>query len=98
LWRLQSSEDLQANLVRLPAGASVGQNVESDNDVLLLVLAGSGEVHVADERHPVAPHQVMLLAKGTVRGLRADETEPLVYLTVHRRKRGLSIGPRPAGA
>ncbi|WP_308407810.1 hypothetical protein [Streptomyces sp. RKAG337] len=43
LWRLtQGNRQLDANLVRLPAGTSVASHVESELDVLLVVVEGDG--------------------------------------------------------
>ncbi|MGW2841471.1 hypothetical protein ACWCWD_27190 [Streptomyces sp. NPDC001493] len=45
LWRLaEQGRELDANLVRLPPDAEVGEHQEDTLDVLLVVLAGSGTI------------------------------------------------------
>ncbi|MFE2291328.1 hypothetical protein [Streptomyces sp. NPDC059452] len=45
LWHLaEQGRELDANLVRLPAGAEVGEHQEDVLDVLLVVLAGGGRI------------------------------------------------------
>lgn len=98
LWRLaQRNRQLDANLVRLPAGASVAGHVESALDVLLLVVEGDGQLdNGAGERpQPLEPGVVAWLPKSAHRALVAGP-RGLAYLTVHRRRPGLSIGGRTA--
>ncbi|MFE7138170.1 hypothetical protein ACFVAG_10510 [Streptomyces sp. NPDC057644] len=98
LWHLaEPGRELDANLVRLPPGAEVGEHQEDVLDVLLVVLEGAGSVRAGDG-------QVLDLAAGTVLWLprtsrRALAAGPngLTYLTVHRRRPGLAIKP-PSGA
>lgn len=92
LWRLaESGRQLDANLVRLPPGASVGEHVENDLDVLLLVVDGGGEIEDgAGGRRTLAPKAVLWLPRTSRRSLRAGP-EGLVYLTVHRRRPGMTV-------
>ncbi|HZG03679.1 MAG TPA: hypothetical protein VE546_08910 [Streptomyces sp.] len=95
LWRLtERDRQLDANLVRLPPGASVGEHVENDLDVLLLVVDGGGEIEDgAGGRQALAPKAVVWLPRTSRRALRAGP-EGLVYLTVHRRRPGLAVRGR----
>ncbi|HEX5565888.1 MAG TPA: hypothetical protein VFY14_02925 [Streptomyces sp.] len=98
LWRLaERDRQLDANMVRLPPGAVVGEHVENDLDVLLVVVGGGGEiVDGAGRRQTLAPQAVVWLPRSSRRGLRAGP-EGLVYLTVHRRRPGMGIkGPASA--
>ncbi|GAA2446577.1 hypothetical protein [Streptomyces macrosporus] len=92
LWRLaESGRQLDANLVRLPPGASVGEHVENDLDVLLLVVDGGGEIEDgAGGRTALAPKALVWLPRTSRRALRAGP-EGLVYLTVHRRRPGMTV-------
>ncbi|MFI7286906.1 hypothetical protein ACIBRY_09675 [Streptomyces anulatus] len=98
LWHLaEQGRELDANLVRLPAGAEVGEHQEDVLDVLLVVLEGRGSVTA--EGGPVlelGPSAVLWLPRTSRRALVAGP-DGLVYLTVHRRRPGLAIKP-PAGA
>nr|WP_155074169.1 hypothetical protein [Streptomyces taklimakanensis] len=99
LWRLaESGRQLDANLVRLAPGAVVGEHAENELDVLLLVVAGGGELEDATgARRALAPQALVWLPRTSRRSLRAGPAG-LVYLTVHRRRPGMSIrDPEAAG-
>lgn len=92
LWSLAvRSRQLDANVIRLPAGARVAAHVEPDLDVLLCVVEGSGSLTTPAGEQRLTRGAVAWLAHGAERALAADG-EGLVYLTVHRRRPGLSIG------
>lgn len=99
LWKMaESGRQLDANVVHLPAGRSVGVHAEPDLDVLLLVVAGSGTLTGADGPHALTSGLLMWLPRGCSRGLAADEGG-LSYLTVHQRRPGMQIrraDPAPA--
>ncbi|WP_443076606.1 hypothetical protein [Streptomyces sp. TRM 70361] len=96
LWRLaESGRQLDANLVRLPPGAAVGEHAENDLDVLLLVVGGGGELEDgAGGRQTLTPQLLVWLPRASRRSLRAGP-DGLVYLTVHRRRPGMTIGAGP---
>ena len=91
LWRLsEPARQLDANLIRLPAGADVGEHQENDLDVMLLVVAGSGALLDVERELPLGVGSLAWLPRGARRGLRAGP-DGLVYLTVHRRRPGLAV-------
>ncbi|NWF29323.1 cupin domain-containing protein [Streptomyces sp. PKU-EA00015] len=97
VWRLDpAARQLDANVIRVLPGDSVARHVEPDLDVLLCVLAGSGELTVGDEAQRLGPGCVAWLPHGTERALAAGP-DGLVYVTAHRRRPGLSIRPAEAG-
>lgn len=91
-WTLAGSADLNANLAHLDPGHAVGAHVNDAVDVLVVVLVGDGEVAVDHEVHPVHAHVVVHVPRGAHRTIRAGGSG-LTYLTVHRRRGGLAIGP-----
>ncbi|NSC20220.1 hypothetical protein FM076_02925 [Streptomyces albus subsp. chlorinus] len=96
LWRLaEPGRQLDANLVRIPPGGRIDTHVEPDVDVLLLVVAGDGSVVTAEEAQPLTPGTLLWLPHGTARALTVGEGG-MSYLTVHRRRPGMRIRPRPA--
>ncbi|MEU1471561.1 hypothetical protein ABZ434_25490 [Streptomyces sp. NPDC005761] len=100
LWQLdKQGRELDANLVRLPAGAEVGEHQEDVLDVLLVVLEGDGRLTPGDGGEPLAltPTTVTWLPRTSRRSLTAGP-DGLAYLTVHRRRPGLAIGSAPASA
>ncbi|GAA3379550.1 hypothetical protein GCM10020367_63560 [Streptomyces sannanensis] len=91
LWRLTGTgRQLDANLVRLPPAGSVADHVESDLDVLITGMAGHGTLRRDDTDHVLFPGTVHFLPRGTARGVQAGP-QGVVYLTVHRRRPGLTI-------
>ncbi|WP_369383742.1 hypothetical protein [Streptomyces sp. cg36] len=95
LWRLaEEGRQLDANLVRLPAGTGVPEHVENALDVLLIVVEGEGHLGDGTERQPLAPGSVAWLPKAARRALHAGP-HGLAYLSVHQRRPGLRIGPAP---
>ncbi|WP_069171315.1 hypothetical protein [Streptomyces griseus] len=101
LWRLaEEGRELDANVVRLPPGAGVGEHQEDVLDVLLVVLGGSGSLRTGGDTLQLVPTTVTWLPRTARRALEAGP-EGLTYLTVHRRRPGLAISPAagpPAGA
>jgi quercetin dioxygenase-like cupin family protein len=91
LWRL-NGEDLQANLVWLGQGDRIEPHRNVEVDVLVVVVAGRGELTLNDQVHQLAPMVLAHLPKGTVRSVVAVDG-PLAYLSVHRRRPpGLQLG------
>ncbi|MEU4348064.1 hypothetical protein [Streptomyces sp. NPDC023838] len=98
LWRLaERGRQLDANLVRLSAGAAVAEHVESELDVLLVVVDGDGLLDNGVERRALEPGAVAWLPRTARRGLLAGPNG-LVYLSVHQRRPGLRIGFRTVDA
>jgi quercetin dioxygenase-like cupin family protein len=93
-WRLDG-EDLQANLVRLGRGDRIQPHRNDELEVLVVVVAGRGELTLDGQVHQLAPLVIAYLPKGTVRAIEAVDG-PLAYLSVHcRRPARLQLG-RPA--
>ncbi|GAA3478323.1 hypothetical protein [Streptomyces yanii] len=96
LWQLaENGRELDANLVRLPPGAEVGEHQEDVLDVLLVVIAGSGRVAAGGDVLNLAPSTVVWLPRTSRRALAAG-ADGLACLTVHRRRPGLTIKPSVA--
>ncbi|MFI0897487.1 cupin domain-containing protein [Streptomyces sp. NPDC020983] len=97
LWKLsEPGRQLDANVVRLGPGARVAPHVEPDLDVLVLVLGGSGELAGGEAPQALGEGSLAWLPHGSHRSLSAG-SEGLTYLTVHRRRPGMTIGRRPPG-
>ncbi|WP_405693041.1 hypothetical protein [Streptomyces sp. NBC_01185] len=94
LWHLaEQGRELDANVVRLPPGAEVGEHQEDVLDVLLVVLAGGGRLRTGGgDVLDLAPMTVTWLPRTSRRSLEAGP-DGLVSLTVHRRRPGLMIKP-----
>ncbi|MFE1578002.1 cupin domain-containing protein [Streptomyces fradiae] len=97
LWRLaEPDRQLDANVVRLAPGAEVAVHVEPDLDVLVFVVSGQGRLETGDGAgtRVLEAGCVVWLPRGARRGLAAGP-HGLDYLTVHRRRPGMTIGRAP---
>lgn len=90
VWSLPHGGDLDANVVRVVAGASIDEHVNDAVDVLIAVWSGSGELAVGDERLSLGPGVVVSIPRGLPRAIRGG-TSDLVYLSVHRRRDPMRI-------
>ncbi len=91
LWGM-NGEYLQANLIRLGLGDRIQPHRNDEVEVLMVVVAGRGELTLDGQVHPLAPMALVHVPKGTVRAVVAVDG-PLAYLSVHRRRpAGLQLG------
>jgi quercetin dioxygenase-like cupin family protein len=96
LWKLaEPGRQLDANVVRLPAGGRVEVHTEPDLDVLLLVLDGAARLGAADGEHPLRAGVLTWLPHGSARSVLAGP-DGVTYLTVHRRRAGMRVQPPEA--
>ncbi|GGZ45534.1 hypothetical protein [Streptomyces subrutilus] len=90
--------DLDANLIRLGPGARIGEHTEPVLGVLLVVVAGTGELRTPDTTWVLEAGSVVWMPVGATRALCAG-ADGMTYATAHRRRPPLGIGPAPrAGA
>jgi quercetin dioxygenase-like cupin family protein len=89
IWGI-ASEDLNATLLSWPPGAEVAEHVNSERDVLIVVLGGSGRATVDGTDCPLRRDHALLIPRGARRAIHADE-EGLRYLSIHRRRGPLQI-------
>jgi len=83
-----ATEDLNLTLLSWPAGHDIAAHVNNEVDVVLVVVAGAGEVTVNGRTFSLLPGQVLLIPKGAERAIHST-VEGFSYLSVHRRRRGL---------
>ena len=86
-WSYESV-DLDLTLLSWTAGQQVAPHVNDEVDVLLIAVAGTGDVTVNAEVHRLSAGQALLIPKGAERAIQSA-TERFSYLSVHRRRRGL---------
>ena len=94
LWGTET-EDLNATLLAWPAGDGPDEHVNSECDVILVVLAGAATVTIDGEPRLVRAGEALIVEKGRRRGLSAG-SGGVRYLSVHRRRAPLQIAPRSA--
>ena len=85
VWALVEGGDLNANLVRFPAGRGVEGHGNLEVDVLLLGVSGSGSVAVDEEEHALSAGTLVFVPRGARRSTRSC-SEDFSYLSVHRRR------------
>lgn len=93
VWSLPHGGDLDANLVHLDPGGAIPPHVNHEVDVILTVVGGRGCVIVGGTSHPLHTDVLAVIPKGTHREIRADDHRGLTYLSVHRHRPPLGIGP-----
>jgi quercetin dioxygenase-like cupin family protein len=91
-WSTRSA-DLNVNLLHFQAGDGVASHFNAEVDVLLVGVAGEGEVVVGVATYPLRPGRVVLIPKGRERSTRAT-SEHFSYLSCHRARPGLMPSPR----
>lgn len=94
-WSTRSA-DLNVNLLHFQAGDGVGAHINAEVDVLLIGVAGEGDVLVDGEPYPLRAGRVVLVPKGRKRATLAT-SEHFSYLTCHRARPGLMPRPRTQG-
>ena len=95
LWGTET-EDLNATLLAWPAGGGTSEHVNSERDVLVVVLAGSATVWVDGDALPLDPGQAIVIEKGRSRWIAAGP-DGVRYLSVHVRRPKLQVSPAPNG-
>jgi len=97
VWKLDMSvRQLDANVIRLRPDGRIESHHGPDLDVLLFVVAGSGELITTLETVPLQPGQIVWLPRRSERSLVAGPGG-LSYLTVHPRRPALGIAPVSTG-
>ena len=94
IWKLQTSErDLDSNVIRLAPTGTIGRHVGPDVDVLVHVLAGTGELATETGTLPLTSGALVWLPRRSHRQFTAGP-EGLSYLTVHQRREALTLVSR----
>jgi quercetin dioxygenase-like cupin family protein len=98
LWSLRGDRELEANLVHIPAGQGIADNIGSV-DVVVVGVAGEGTANIGVVPYELRAGLLVFVPSGSTRSFRAGSSG-LTYFTIHRRRdEGLAIGPtrgRPA--
>ncbi len=92
-WSLPHGGDLDVNVVHLDANGTIERHVNDAVDVLVVVWSGGGRLDAGEIA--VALHAGVLahVRRGVARSVSAGPNG-LTYLSVHRRREGLTIGRR----
>jgi len=91
VWKLQMRErDLDSNVIALAPGETIGTHAGPDLDVLINVLAGSGQLTTELETLELRGGSLCWLPRRSRRQFTAGP-EGLRYLTVHQRRQALTL-------
>jgi quercetin dioxygenase-like cupin family protein len=71
IWTLEASDDLNANLVRFPAGEGVGEHVNDEVDVIFVGISGSGFISVDGGTRLLSCGTLVFVPKGARRSTRS---------------------------
>lgn len=97
VWKLTMGErDLDANVIALRPGDTIGEHAGPALDVILHVVSGSGTLGTDGGDVALEPGGIVWLPRLTRRAFTAG-AEGLVYFSVHQRKRGWGLSAPPAG-
>lgn len=91
VWKLEVPQrDLDSNVIALPPEGTIDTHAGPDLDVLIHVLAGSGEITTEADTITLTPGALIWLPRRSQRQFTAG-SEGLRYLTVHQRRQSLVI-------
>jgi len=86
-----ATEDLNATILEWRPGAGPqGEHVNTERDVVVVVVSGSLELELDGEARTLAAGEVAVVEKGRRRRLTAGP-DGVRYVTVHRKRPGLRI-------
>lgn len=93
VWTLDGSEDLNANLVRLPSGGGVEGHVNEEVDVMMVGIDGHGMVTVNERERRLSAGGLVFVPKRARLSVRS-ESDGFAYLSVHRRRGPIKLDDR----
>ncbi|MGI8459711.1 MAG: DUF2249 domain-containing protein [Propionibacteriaceae bacterium] len=97
-WKLQARErDLDSNIIALPPGGKIDAHTWPDLDVLIHVLAGSGQLVTELDTIDLTPGALLWMPRRSRRQFTASD-QGLRYLTVHQRRQALVLDTSRARA
>lgn len=88
------NRDLDSNVIALPPQGTISEHTGPDLDVLLHVISGTGTLATEGGEVGLVPGALVWLPRRSRRQFTAGP-QGLSYLSVHQRKPGLGLTPRP---
>ncbi|MEQ1822170.1 MAG: cupin domain-containing protein [Fimbriimonadaceae bacterium] len=85
IWSIET-EDLDVTLLSWDDCGGVAPHVNSEVDVVMIVLSGSGLVKVGDEQQNLDAGAIIVIPKSLKREVHCT-SKRLTYLNVHKRRR-----------
>lgn len=98
VWKLEARErDLDSNIIALPPGGTIDAHTGPDLDVLIHVLAGSGQLATELGTIDLITGVLLWIPRRSRRQFTAS-TDGLRYLTVHQRRQALVLDTSRVGS
>ena len=91
LWSI-NGDQLNVNLIRFDTDHGVAEHINSEVDVLGVVVSGSALLRLDDAQHELTAGMLFYVPRGRRRGLRVIDG-PFVYISCHQRRAGLWPSP-----
>ncbi|MGV3615732.1 MAG: cupin domain-containing protein [Fimbriimonas sp.] len=88
-WSTET-DDLDVTLLTWPAGGGVASHVNSEVDVVTVIVAGEAEVRVGETSARLYAGHTIVIPKGLPRSLTAGEGG-VTHLNIHRRRKRLGL-------
>lgn len=82
------SEDLNITVLEWPNGHVIEPHVNSEVDVVTVVMAGEGVATIDGEQHELRPGLLVLFPKGAERSIQS-RSDGFRYANIHKRRRKL---------
>lgn len=80
---LATGPHLQVVIMSIPAGGEIGEETHPDNDQVLYLVAGSGQVILEGQAEPFETGDVVLVPAGTKHNFTAAADKELKIITVY---------------
>ncbi|AZI57612.1 DUF2249 domain-containing protein [Nakamurella antarctica] len=92
VWKLEARQrDLDSNVIALPPGGTIDAHTGPELDVIIHVLAGSGQLTTELGAIDLTPGVLLWMPRRSRRQFTAGE-QGLRYFTVHQRRQSLVLG------
>lgn len=89
------TEDLDITVLAWPEHYSIESHVNSEVDVVMIVISGCGIAIVDGERYEMRLGSMLIIKKGSERSIESRSVD-FRYINVHKRRRGLMPGLPPS--
>lgn len=91
IWAMGGERQLDVNVVALAPGGGIGAHQNREVDVLIVVIAGAGNLTLDGAVHSLAPHDLVTVPRGATREISAG-SGGMRYLSIHRARPPIAIG------
>jgi mannose-6-phosphate isomerase-like protein (cupin superfamily) len=87
IWS-HTTEDLNINLLRFKAGEGIELHINTEVDVVGVVVEGTGQLIIGSDLQTVGLGHIFIIPRGVPRAIRAMSSI-FAYISCHRRRAGL---------